>query len=117
MPAKVTSCAVVGLDATPIEVELDTARALFGLTIVGLTDAAAQESREPARATNANSGFSFPNQALSASPDDSSRDNPRSPFYSAHWRPDCRRSKRFLGEHQPAYNLVGIEQVTAGEHR
>jgi hypothetical protein len=40
MLAKATSCAVVGLDATPVEVEVDTARGLFGLTIVGLPDAA-----------------------------------------------------------------------------
>ena len=29
--------------------------------------------------------------------------------YGAHWRPDCRRSKQFLGEHQIPYNWVVIE--------
>jgi magnesium chelatase family protein len=64
MLAKVTSCAVIGLDATPIEVEVDTARGLFSLTVVGLPDAAVQESRERVRAAIVNSGFFFPNRRL-----------------------------------------------------
>jgi len=64
MLAKVTSCAVVGLDAAPVEVEVDTARGLFSLTIVGLPDAAVQESRERVRAAIVNSGFYFPNKRL-----------------------------------------------------
>jgi len=64
MLAKVTSCAVIGLDATPIEVEVDTARGLFSLTVVGLPDAAVQESRERVRAAIVNSGFFFPNKRL-----------------------------------------------------
>jgi len=35
--------------------------------------------------------------------------------YGAHWCPDCRRSKQFLGEHQIPYNWVDIEQDKAGE--
>ena len=35
--------------------------------------------------------------------------------YGAHWCPDCRRSKQFLGEHQIPYNWVDIEQDEAGE--
>ena len=30
--------------------------------------------------------------------------------YGAHWCPDCRRSKQFLGEHQIPYSWVDIEQ-------
>ena len=30
--------------------------------------------------------------------------------YGAHWCPDCRRSKQFLGEHQIPYAWVDIEQ-------
>ena len=30
--------------------------------------------------------------------------------YGAHWCPDCRRSKQFLGEHQIPYQWVDIEQ-------
>ncbi len=35
--------------------------------------------------------------------------------YGAHWCPDCRRSKQFLGEHQIPYGWVDIEQDGAGE--
>jgi thioredoxin reductase (NADPH) len=35
--------------------------------------------------------------------------------YGAHWCPDCRRSKQFLGEHQIPYNWVDIEQDQEGE--
>lgn len=30
--------------------------------------------------------------------------------YGANWRPDCRRSKHFLSEHQIVYHWVDIEQ-------
>ena len=36
-------------------------------------------------------------------------------FYGAHWCPDCRRAKQFLGEHQIPYQWVDIEQDPAGE--
>ena len=35
--------------------------------------------------------------------------------YGAHWCPDCRRSKQFLGEHQIPYNWVDIEEDKNGE--
>ena len=35
--------------------------------------------------------------------------------YGAHWCPDCRRSKQFLGEHQIPYNWVNIEEDSAAE--
>lgn len=35
--------------------------------------------------------------------------------YGAHWCPDCRRSKQFLGEHQIPYNWVDIEQDKKAE--
>ncbi len=34
--------------------------------------------------------------------------------YGAHWCPDCRRSKLFLGEHRIAYNWVDIEEDPDG---
>jgi magnesium chelatase family protein len=64
MLAKVTSCAVVGLDAAPIEVEVDIGRGLPSITIVGLPDAAVQESRERVRAGIRNTGLSFPEGRL-----------------------------------------------------
>jgi thioredoxin reductase (NADPH) len=36
-------------------------------------------------------------------------------FYGAHWCPDCRRAKQFLGEHQIPYQWVDIEQNAEGE--
>ncbi len=36
-------------------------------------------------------------------------------LYGAHWCPDCRRSKHFLGEHKIPYNWVDIEQDAVAE--
>ena len=33
----------------------------------------------------------------------------------AHWCPDCRRCKQFLGEHQIPYNWIDIEQNPEAE--
>jgi len=64
MLAKVTSCAVVGLDGAIVEVEVDTSRGLPSLTIVGLPDTAVQESRERVRAAIKNSGLIYPNKRV-----------------------------------------------------
>jgi magnesium chelatase family protein len=64
MLAKVTSCAVVGLDGVLIQVEVDISRGLPSMTIVGLPDAAVQESRERVRAAIKNSGLPFPYERL-----------------------------------------------------
>ena len=64
MLAKVTSCAVVGLDGAIVEVEVDTSRGLPSLTIVGLPDAAVQESRERVRSAIKNSGMIYPGKRL-----------------------------------------------------
>ena len=41
--------------------------------------------------------------------------DPKITVYGAHWCPDCRRSKQFLGEHQIPYNWVDIEQDPQAE--
>ncbi len=64
MLAKVTSCAVVGLDGALIQVEIDISRGLPSMTIVGLPDAAVQESRERVRAAIKNTGLPFPAERL-----------------------------------------------------
>lgn len=47
MLAKILSAAVVGLDALPVEVEVDIAsQGLPSFTIVGLPDKAVEEARE-----------------------------------------------------------------------
>jgi magnesium chelatase family protein len=60
MLAKVTSCAVVGLDGALVDVEVDVSNGQPGFTIVGLPDAAVQESRERVRAAIKNSSFAYP---------------------------------------------------------
>lgn len=61
MLAKVTSAAVVGLDAVPITVEVDVAaQGLPSFTIVGLPDKSVEESKERVRAAIKNSGADFP---------------------------------------------------------
>lgn len=61
MLAKVWSGALVGLDAVPVEVEVDIfAQGLPSFTIVGLTDEAVEEARERVRSALKNSGADFP---------------------------------------------------------
>ncbi len=61
MLAKVLSSAVVGLDAVPIEVEVDIAsQGLPSFTIVGLPDKAVEEAKERVRSAIKNSGADFP---------------------------------------------------------
>src|SRR4051812_27125247 len=60
MLAKLFSCAIVGLDGGLIEVEVDIANGLPAFNLVGLPDAAVQESRERVRSAIRNSGATFP---------------------------------------------------------
>src|SRR5215212_11832534 len=62
--AKVISCAVIGLDGVPVEVEVDISQGLPSFQIVGLPDAAVQESKERVRPAVRNSGFTFPMKRL-----------------------------------------------------
>lgn len=64
MLATIRSCAVVGLEAVPIRVEVDITSGLEKLTVVGLPDAAVRESGERVRSAIGNSGFIFPQQRL-----------------------------------------------------
>jgi magnesium chelatase family protein len=60
MLAKVLSAALVGLDAHPVEVEVDIGGGLPQFSVVGLPDATVRESRDRVRAALKNTGFSFP---------------------------------------------------------
>ncbi len=60
MLAKVLSAAIWGLEAHPIEVEVDAGQGMASLTLVGLPDAAVRESSERVRTAIRNSGFRFP---------------------------------------------------------
>lgn len=60
MLAKVFSCAIVGLEAEIVEVEVDIIRGGPAFNLVGLPDAAVRESRDRVHSAIKNSGFSFP---------------------------------------------------------
>src|ERR1700686_1907792 len=60
MLAKIQSCAVIGLEGALVEVEVDLSTGLAAFTIVGLPDAAINESRERVRSAIKNSGCLFP---------------------------------------------------------
>jgi magnesium chelatase family protein len=56
MLAKVLSSAVLGIDAFPVEVEVDVSRGLPSFSTVGLPDNAVKESKERVRSAIKNSG-------------------------------------------------------------
>jgi magnesium chelatase family protein len=62
MPAKIISGAVWGLDAMPIEVEVDTSPGLHLFHIVGLPDKGVEEARERVGTALRNSGFEPPHR-------------------------------------------------------
>lgn len=64
MLARIFSCAVIGLDGVVVEVEVDASRGMPHITIVGLPDAAVQESRERVQAAIKNSGLEFPRKRI-----------------------------------------------------
>ena len=64
MLARVFSCAVIGLDGVVVEVEVDMGDGLPAVIIVGLPDAAVQESRERVASAIKNAGLYFPRKRL-----------------------------------------------------
>ena len=60
MLAQVDSSAILGIDAYVVRVEVDISSSVPMFTIVGLPDAAVQESRERVRSAIKNSGLEFP---------------------------------------------------------
>ncbi|MFM7652023.1 MAG: YifB family Mg chelatase-like AAA ATPase [Vulcanococcus sp.] len=60
MLARCSGAALIGLEAAAVAVEVDIAPGLPGLLMVGLPDAAVQESRERVRAAVRNSGLRMP---------------------------------------------------------
>jgi magnesium chelatase family protein len=61
MLAKITAAAIIGLDAIPVDVEVDVASSgLPNFFLVGLPDKAVAESRERVRSAIKNSGGDFP---------------------------------------------------------
>ena len=60
MLACVRTAAVYGIEAFPIQVEVDVSFGLPSFTMVGLPDAGIRESRDRIRSAIRNSGFEFP---------------------------------------------------------
>ncbi len=60
MHAKLLSSAIDGIDAYVVEIEVDAANGLPGMTVVGLPDAAVKESRDRVRTAVKNSKYRFP---------------------------------------------------------
>jgi magnesium chelatase family protein len=60
MLARIRSCGILGIDAYPLAVEVDTSPGLQKTTIVGLPDAAVKESRDRVAAAVKNSGYRLP---------------------------------------------------------
>jgi magnesium chelatase family protein len=57
MLARLHAATVDGIEARPVEVEVDVGRGLPGVTLLGLGDAAAKEGRDRVRAALRNAGF------------------------------------------------------------
>ena len=60
MVSRIMSCTIEDLEAVPVQVELDLAGGLPGLSIVGLGDTAVRESKERVLAALRNSGYRLP---------------------------------------------------------
>ena len=60
MLATSRSVALIGVDAVPVEVEVDVSPGIPSFTLVGLPDQAVSEARERVRAAIRNSGYPFP---------------------------------------------------------
>ena len=63
---KTRSAAVFGIDAHPVDVEVDLYRSGMArdFMLVGMPDSAVKESRERVKSALMNSGFGYPNQAV-----------------------------------------------------
>ena len=64
MLAKVLSSTLIGIDAYPIDVEVDISSGLPSFSIVGLPDNAVKESKERVKSAITNSGYKFPTKRI-----------------------------------------------------
>ncbi|MCX5711308.1 MAG: YifB family Mg chelatase-like AAA ATPase [Candidatus Omnitrophica bacterium] len=67
MLAKVFTFGLLGIEAYPVEIEVDVARGLPAVTIVGMADTAIRESKERVKAAIKNSGFDWPAERITIS--------------------------------------------------
>jgi magnesium chelatase family protein len=64
VPASVLSSALAGVDAFPVEVEVDISGGIPALKTVGLAEGAVREAQERVKAAIKNSGYEFPNRKI-----------------------------------------------------
>lgn len=64
MLSKILSAATVGIDARPIEIEVDITKGLPNIIIVGLPDTAIRESRDRVKAAIKNSQLMYPSEKI-----------------------------------------------------
>ena len=76
MPASVLSSALAGVDAFPVEVEVDISGGVPALKTVGLAEGAVREAQERVKAAIKNSGYEFPNRkiTINLAPDDTRKE-------------------------------------------
>ncbi|MDD2927797.1 MAG: YifB family Mg chelatase-like AAA ATPase [Candidatus Omnitrophica bacterium] len=67
MLAKVLSFGLYGIEAYPVEIEVDISRGLPQLNLVGLPDSAVKESKERVKSAIKNSGFNWPAERITVS--------------------------------------------------
>lgn len=67
MLAKIYSFTLLGLEAYPVEIEVDIAHGLPHISLVGLADTAIQESKERIKSAIKNSGFDWPQDRITIS--------------------------------------------------
>ncbi|MFH1281195.1 MAG: YifB family Mg chelatase-like AAA ATPase [Candidatus Omnitrophota bacterium] len=67
MISKIYSFGLIGLDAYPVEIEIDVANGLPTINLVGLADTAIKESKERVRSAIKNSGFEWPAKRITVS--------------------------------------------------
>ncbi len=67
MLAKTHSFGLLGIEAYPVEIEVDVSRGLPAVTLVGMADTAIRESKERVRGAIKNCGFNWPQERLTIS--------------------------------------------------
>ena len=108
MIARIQSASHQGIEAYPVEVEVDVSLGLPRFTVVGLPDQAVKESKERVRAAIKNSGYPFPSRRITVNlaPADVKKEGPAFDLAIAIGilaanevvRPDQFRPYLFLGE-------------------
>ncbi len=64
MPIKVLSSGILGIDAHPIDVEVDVAPGAYGYELVGLPDTAVRESKQRVKSAIRNAAFQVPQEKV-----------------------------------------------------